>query len=110
MKLKQKTFARLAGILLLLLAGVAVHPATAQVLYGSVIGAVTDQSDAVVPGASVTLTNKDTGDAKVGTTDEGGRYSFVNVPSGRYDIKVVAKGFRPYTTTEVQVNPNTVAR
>ncbi len=36
-------------------------PAVAQVLYGTVTGTVRDPSAAVVPGATVVLTNKDTG-------------------------------------------------
>ncbi len=110
-KFGKRVFPRLAGMLpVLLLCGAIIRPAAAQVLYGSVIGAVTDQSDAVIPGAAVTLTNKNTGESRATTTDEGGRYSFVNVLPGRYDVKVAAKGFRTYTTTDLAVSPNTVAR
>jgi len=89
---------------------VVVHPAMAQVLYGSVVGTVTDQSDAVVPNAAVTLTNKETGTTRSGATDDGGRYSFVNVLPGRYDIKVTAKGFRSYAQADLDIAANTVAR
>jgi hypothetical protein len=89
---------------------VAVRPAAAQVLYGSVVGTVTDQSDAVVPNAAVTLTNKETGTTRSGITDDGGRYSFVNVLPGRYDIKVTAKGFRTFAQADLEVSPNVVAR
>ena len=62
-------------------------------LYGSVVGTVTDQSDAVVPNATVTLTSKETGQSPMhATSDDGGRYSFVNVLPGRYDVKVVGQG------------------
>src|SRR5438270_5950336 len=90
--------------------GVAVQPATAQVLYGSVVGTVSDQSDAVVPGATVTLTSKETGTSRTAETDGGGRYSFVNVLPGSYDVKVTAKGFRTLTQQNLDVSPNTVAR
>src|SRR5581483_12007237 len=100
----------LGMLLVALLCGVAVQPAAAQVLYGSVIGVITDQSDAVVPNATVTLTSKDTGNTRTTNTDEGGRYSFVNVLPGRYDVKVTAKGFRSYTQSDLDVTPNTVAR
>ncbi len=101
----------LRGLLLVgLLWAVSGHTASAQVLYGSVVGTVTDQSDAVVPNASVTLTSKDTGLSKDAISDDGGRYSFVNVLPGRYDLKVSAKGFRAFTATDVAVSPNTVAR
>jgi len=70
-----------------------VRPAAAQVLYGSVVGTVTDQSDATVPNSTVTLTSKETGLSRTATTDDGGRYSFVNVLPGRYDVKASQKGF-----------------
>ena len=84
-----KSFRPYAVLLSTILCAAAVRPATAQVLYGSVIGTVTDQSDSVIPGATVTLTNKDTGLAKEVSTDLGGRYSQVNVLPGRYDIEIV---------------------
>lgn len=99
------------GVLgLVLSSGVAVRPASAQVLYGSVVGTVTDQSDAVVPNATVTLTSKGTGITRNGSTDDGGRYSFVNVLPGQYDIKVSAKGFRTFSQSDLEVSPNVVAR
>ncbi|HXK04445.1 MAG TPA: carboxypeptidase-like regulatory domain-containing protein, partial [Verrucomicrobiae bacterium] len=99
-----------AGIALLLLLGPSVRPTPAQVLYGSVVGTVTDQSDAVVPNATVTLTSKDTGLGKEAQTDTGGRYSLVNVLPGRYDIKVSAKGFRAFSVTDFEVSPNVIGR
>lgn len=100
----------LGTLLLTLLCGIAVRPAEAQVLYGSVIGTITDQSDASIPSATVTLTSKETSLSKESISDPAGRYSFVNLLPGRYDLKVVAKGFRTYAQTDVDVSPNTVAR
>src|SRR5215469_5739171 len=113
MLLKRKSFHSislcLVGVLgLALSSAIAVRPAAAQVLYGSVVGTVTDQSDAVVPNAAVTLTNKETGTTRSAATDAGGRYSFVNVLPGRYDIKVTAKGFRTYAQADLEVAANTV--
>src|SRR5215831_17956400 len=89
-----------------LLAISTVHPMNGQVLYGSVVGTITDQSDAVVPNAAVTLVNRDTGQSKEVVTNESGRYSLVNVLPGRYDLKIVAKGFRAYAQTDIEVSPN----
>jgi hypothetical protein len=95
---------------LTMLCGAVTSPALAQVLYGSVIGTVTDQSDAIIPSAGVTLTNKDTGLSKETLTDESGRYSLVNILPGRYNLKISAKGFRTFSQTDVEVSPNTVGR
>ncbi len=49
----------------------------AQVLYGSVVGTIQDQTGAVVPGATVTITNAETGQAREGTSDVAGNYSIL---------------------------------
>jgi hypothetical protein len=85
-------------------------PAYSQVVYGSVVGSVTDPSGAVIPNATVTLTNNDTGIARSAKTDEGGRYSFVNVLPGKYTVKAEATGFRTLTRPDLDVNPAEVAR
>ncbi len=97
-------------LLLALIYGFSVRPVSAQVLYGSVIGTVTDASGAVVPSAAVTLTSRATGLSKDTVTDASGRYSLVNVLPGIYDLKVAVKGFRAYTATDFDVVPDTVGR
>jgi outer membrane receptor protein involved in Fe transport len=86
------------------------HTAAAQVLYGSIVGAVVDQSDAVVPYAVVTITNTATGLGRETRTDAAGRYSFVNVLPGVYDLKISAEGFRTVSRSDVTVTINTVTR
>ncbi len=88
----------------------AVPPAWSQVLYGSIVGTVEDQTGAVVPRATITITNKATGVTRETTADEAGRYSLVNVLPGGYDLKVTASGFRPLTRSDVMVTINTVTR
>jgi hypothetical protein len=77
--MRLRSFVPHAVLLLTALCAIAVRPAAAQVLYGSVIGTITDQSDSVIPGATVTLAGKETGLSKEVTTDIGGRYALVNV-------------------------------
>ena len=100
----------LGALLIGLYCGVTARPLTAQVLYGSIIGMITDQSDSVVPAAKVTLTSKETGVSREVSADDAGRYSFVNVLPGKYDAKVVATGFRTHAQTDIDVTPNTVGR
>lgn len=85
-------------------------PLQAQVLYGSVVGTVTDPSGASVPAAQVSLSSSETGQSKTVPADDGGRYSFVNVLPGKYSLKVVANGFKTFTQTDFNVTPNTVGR
>jgi len=75
----------------------------AQVLYGSVTGAVTDASGAVVPGAQVTITNDATGLKRQATSDATGVYRVLDLPQGTYTIEVTVSGFRPLKRTGVDV-------
>jgi hypothetical protein len=70
-------------------------PAWAQsVATGTVAGRVVDQQDAVVPGADVTLTDVGTNAERKVITNEAGRYIFVSVPPGTYNITVSSPGFQ----------------
>ncbi len=92
------------------LASLAVSRAEGQVLYGSIVGTVVDQSDAVIPNASIAITSRETGLGREVTADEAGRYSIVNVLPGTYSVKVTAKGFRTVTREGVAVTINMVTR
>ena len=57
-------------------------------------GAVTDSTGAVVPGATVTLTNRETGLTRTATTTNNGLYSIPSLPPGRYSLTVSKEGFQ----------------
>ena len=76
---------------------------TAQEYRGRVQGTVHDTSDAVVPGASVTLENVNTGITTKQTTNESGRYIFGLVDPGSYSISVESAGFAKFVQQNVQV-------
>src|SRR5712691_7003147 len=71
--------------------------ASAQVLYGSIVGTVTDQTNSVVPKTLVTVTNTSTGLSRQVSTDDAGYYSIPNLLQGKYDLSVSASGFKPLT-------------
>ena len=78
---------------------VCVQPSYAQQSgYGSINGVVTDTTGAVVSGANVTITNVDTGVAKVTVTGSAGDYAEPYLPPGRYSVAVSRSGFK--TTTQ----------
>lgn len=88
----------------------AASPVRAQVLYGSVVGTVEDPTGAVVPAATVTLTNTENAGTRETKADEQGRYSFVSVLPGTYNMAVSAPGFRSLTRTGITVTINNVTR
>jgi len=61
----------------------------------AIIGQVNDASGAGVQGATVTITNKETGLKRSAATDDSGRFNFPQLKPGVYSIKVEAKGFEP---------------
>src|SRR5437867_1879677 len=87
-----------------------VSPVPAQVLYGSIVGTVEDQTGAVIPGATVVISSKVTGQVRTTTTTDAGQYSLGNVLPGTYVLKVTASGFGPYTGSEVSASINNVTR
>ncbi|MGE0131812.1 MAG: TonB-dependent receptor [Blastocatellales bacterium] len=84
--------------------------AAAQVLYGSVVGSVTDSTGAAVSGATVTITHKETGQAREITTDGRGKYEFPTVQAGAYTIRVSRTGFKTTSKDNVVVTLNNFSR
>src|ERR1700720_1708373 len=84
--------------------------AQAQVLYGSIVGDVTDVSKAAVPGAAVRITNQETNQSRVATTNDDGVYSFPTIPGGTYDVTIAKQGFQTFTERGVEVAVDKVVR
>ena len=78
-------------------------PALAQLGTGQIEGTVSDSSGAVIPGATVTIRNLDTGSERVLTADSSGHYRAVALPPGPYSVKVEHTGFRPVERTGLAV-------
>src|SRR5262245_27812580 len=82
----------------------------AQALYGSIVGNVKDKSDAVVPGATVKITNKETNQTSETAASMIGSFNFGAVQTGTYEITVSKPGFKPYTRSGIEVTLNNVTR
>src|SRR5262249_29647443 len=80
--------------ILFLLALVAVGPVRAQTPTGAIAGIVTDPAGAPVAGASIGITNRDSGLVRNLTTSTEGAYSTAALPSGVYQVTAEATGFR----------------
>jgi Carboxypeptidase regulatory-like domain len=70
---------------------------------GTVVGTITDNSGAVVSAAKVILIQRSTGDTRGTDTNPEGRYIFVNVDPGRYNVKVTKPGFSETIVADVVV-------
>jgi hypothetical protein len=70
---------------------------------GTVAGTVTDPSGAAIAAASVSLTDKATNTARSASTNENGRFIFVDVPAGTYTLSVSKDGFRIAKLTDQAV-------
>lgn len=82
----------------------------AQAGTGSIAITVTDSAGAVVPNATVTLTNKATNQTQTATTSGDGLYTFVSLQPGTYSVKTTASNFGEQTlNVEVQVGRTTDA-
>lgn len=87
-------------VLALLVAGVFVLQTAAQtVVSGDITGTVTDPSDAVVSGATVTATNVAEDTAQSTTSNSAGLYRFPFAKPGTYKLTVSFKGFKGITQT-----------
>ena len=76
----------------------------AQTTLGRVAGSVLDTSGAVLPGATVTLTNQQTNQAQTTVSNEVGAFVFPQVPVGTYKVEIALQSFKTKTYTDVVVN------
>jgi carboxypeptidase family protein/TonB-dependent receptor-like protein len=90
--------------------GLAAVPVNAQILYGSVVGMVKDAQGATVPGATVTIVNKETNLTRDTVTNAEGTFSLTNVLPGPYDVRIALTGFREGVRTSVPVTIGQVSR
>jgi hypothetical protein len=92
-----------AALLLALLAGVTPISAFAQRPTGGIEGTVTDPQTAVVAGATVTITQPDTGFERSLTTSDNGTYRVDQLTPGSYNVTVSASGFKRAVVSQVTV-------
>jgi hypothetical protein len=76
---------------------------------GTVTGVVTDPTGAVVPAATVALKEKATNTVQTEATNSAGRYTFLNVRPGDYEVTVTKSGFSKVTIPSQTVEVGMVA-
>ena len=99
--MKPRTVVRAVGLTLAILCWAAIGPA--QVATVNYYGIVADQSGAVIPGATVTLTNEGTGGSTSKTTDMNGEFMFDFLRVGSYELRIEAEGFKSYQSRGIQL-------
>src|SRR5437867_4126453 len=94
----KKHFVRSAALLLVVTAC-----AFGQAQSGTVVGAVTDQAGAIVPGATVILTNEGTQFTRTTSTNANGQYTVFSFPTGHITINVEHAGFQKLVRSGVEL-------
>ncbi|PYV07580.1 MAG: hypothetical protein DMG07_28215 [Acidobacteria bacterium] len=80
-----------------------------QRLDGALRGVVKDSGGAVVPGATVTVTNEATGSTRDSLTSSVGTYLFPNLLVGKYTVSAELTGFKKYVRRDVRILANQVS-
>ncbi|MBC7931471.1 MAG: TonB-dependent receptor [Rubrivivax sp.] len=72
---------------------------SAQTINGNIVGTITDEQGAAVPGVTVTATNTGTGATRTATTNDEGSYRIAALPVGDYAVKAEKTGFSSANAT-----------
>src|SRR5437879_2879118 len=98
-----------ATLLIVLFAALA-HIAPGQSIYGSLVGAVSDDSGAALPRANVAVTPTEPNVTRSVLTNETGGYNLPNLLPGTYQLTVTLTGFQTFTARDVKVEANATIR
>src|SRR5215471_4891183 len=82
----------------------------AQVLYGSIVGTVTDQAGASVPNAKVRITSRGTTQSRETETDAAGTYAFPSLTGDTYEVVITKQGFQTVTIRGTSVAADNTVR
>ena len=97
-------------VVLCLVCGLKTSSTSAQAVYGSILGTVTDPQGSAVAGAKVTVTSITKGTTETTTSNESGNYSVTHLIPDSYKIRIEATGFKATNIPSVQVSADTGAR
>jgi hypothetical protein len=94
------------AILLGFSAAVMSAPAGGQVLYGAMVGSVTDATHAAVPGATIRVIEQGTNVSRDTVSNESGYFAFNTLLPGRYSLTVSREGFKEAIKHDIDVSQN----
>jgi carboxypeptidase family protein len=87
-----------------------VPAAVAQVLYGSLVGNVTDPHGDAIPGAKLEITNIATGNISTAMTDDRGAYSLNDLQVGVYKVSISKSSFKTTVKEDIRIDANKTYR
>ena len=90
------------AVLLLCIPGIG----SAQVTTATVTGTVSDTTNAAIPGAKITVTNRGNKFTRSTIANGSGIFTFAGLDSGDYQLTVDYKGFQTFVVTDIHLDPN----
>jgi hypothetical protein len=84
--------------------------ANAQTITGTITGIVKDSGGGVLPGATITMTQRETNRVETAVSNAEGRYTSAPLPLGTYRIEASLSGFKGAAQSGITLNVNDVAR
>src|SRR5690242_7042987 len=81
-------------------------PVSAQEVSAGITGKVTDPTGAAIVGASVTARDQQRGTLWPTKTNEDGIYAFPRIPTGTYELKIEASGFKTSVRPDIVLELN----
>ncbi len=75
-----------------------------QMVTGTIIGTITDETGGILPGAAVTVTNLQTNQSRSMVTDEAGNYIAANLPIGVYQVSAELSGFKKQVRSGISLD------
>ena len=85
-------------------------PSFGQAVYGSIYGTVTDNTGAVIPNATITVTDEAKGTVVNVQSNASGEFTVDHLIPDVYDVKVTAQGFKGYATTGLRLFADTSSK
>ncbi len=109
--MKTKFFVLLGALAVFVVLGTLGAPqASAQAVYGSIFGTITDPSGAAVAGAKVTVTSASKGTTFETTTNSDGNYSVTHLIPDLYNIRAEGSGFKAFEAKSISVSADAGSR
>ena len=95
---------------LLLTFALSVSAAFSQAVTATIVGSVTDASNAVIANAKITLTETNTSVDHANTSNSSGNFTYANLPNGVYRVTVEVAGFKKEVRDAINLAVDTTVR